>query len=73
VIDMQKGIVALPTVHPAPEITDRVARLARAFRENGLPSCWSTSPAGPQAALKRHSTSSPPADGRSWCPSWISS
>jgi nicotinamidase-related amidase/MFS family permease len=37
VIDMQKGIVALPTVHPAPEITDRVARLARAFRENGLP------------------------------------
>jgi nicotinamidase-related amidase len=37
VIDMQKVIVALPTVHPASEITDRVARLARAFRENGLP------------------------------------
>jgi hypothetical protein len=29
VIDMQKGIVAMPTVHPASEIIDRVARLAR--------------------------------------------
>jgi nicotinamidase-related amidase len=37
VIDMQKGIVALPTVHPAPEITGRVVRLARAFREHHLP------------------------------------
>ena len=37
VIDMQKGIVALPTVHPAPEITGRVAQLARAFRRRGLP------------------------------------
>ena len=37
VIDMQKGIVALPTVHPAAEITDRVAQLARAFRQHGLP------------------------------------
>ena len=37
VIDLQKGIVGLPTVHPAAEIVDRVARLARAFREQGLP------------------------------------
>ncbi|HWZ87653.1 MAG TPA: isochorismatase family cysteine hydrolase [Polyangiaceae bacterium] len=37
VIDMQKGIVALPTVHPAAEITERVAQLARAFRQHGLP------------------------------------
>ncbi|HEY4073264.1 MAG TPA: isochorismatase family protein [Herbaspirillum sp.] len=37
VIDMQKGIVALPTVHPAAEITERVARLAAAFRAKGLP------------------------------------
>ena len=37
VIDMQKGVVGLPTVHPAHEITDRVAQLARAFREHGLP------------------------------------
>ncbi len=37
VIDLQKGIVSLPTVHPASEIIDRVARLARAFRKRGLP------------------------------------
>ncbi len=37
VIDLQKGIVSLPTVHPAAEIVGRVARLARAFRERGLP------------------------------------
>jgi nicotinamidase-related amidase len=37
VIDLQKGIVALPTVHPAGEIIDRVARLAHAFRNRGLP------------------------------------
>lgn len=37
VIDLQKGIVGLPTVHPAGEIIDRTAQLARAFRERGLP------------------------------------
>jgi nicotinamidase-related amidase len=37
VIDLQKGIVGLPTVHPANEIIDRSAQLARAFRERGLP------------------------------------
>ena len=37
VIDMQKGIVALPMVHPMPGVIDRVARLARAFRQQGLP------------------------------------
>lgn len=37
VIDLQKGITALPTVHPASEIIARSALLARAFRERGLP------------------------------------
>jgi len=37
VIDLQKGIVAMPTVHPASEIVDRSAQLARAFRRRGLP------------------------------------
>jgi nicotinamidase-related amidase len=37
VIDLQKGIVGLPTVHPAGEIVDRAAQLARAFRESGFP------------------------------------
>jgi nicotinamidase-related amidase len=37
VIDLQKGIVAMPTVHPTAEIVDLSAQLARAFREKGLP------------------------------------
>jgi nicotinamidase-related amidase len=37
VIDLQKGIVVLPTAHPTTEIVNRSAQLARAFRERGLP------------------------------------
>jgi nicotinamidase-related amidase len=37
VIDLQKGIAALPTVHPVKDIIGRAALLARAFRERGLP------------------------------------
>ena len=36
-IDLQKGIVAMPTVHPAADIVDRASRLARAFRNRGMP------------------------------------
>lgn len=37
VIDLQKGIVSLPTVHPASEIVRRAATLADAFRRLSLP------------------------------------
>jgi nicotinamidase-related amidase len=37
VIDLQKGIAGLPAVHPIGEIVGKTARLARAFRERGLP------------------------------------
>jgi nicotinamidase-related amidase len=37
VIDLQKGIVSLPTAHPAGGIVERATQLARAFRERGLP------------------------------------
>ena len=37
VIDLQKGIVGLPTAHPASGVVQRAAALARAFRERGLP------------------------------------
>lgn len=36
-IDLQKGITALPTVVPGDVIVERAARLARAFRERDLP------------------------------------
>jgi nicotinamidase-related amidase len=37
VIDLQKGIVEMATVHPVHEIIAKSAMLARAFRERGLP------------------------------------
>jgi nicotinamidase-related amidase len=37
VIDMQKGIVSLPTVHPMGVIIDNVAKLAKGFRSRMLP------------------------------------
>jgi nicotinamidase-related amidase len=37
VIDLQQGIVATPSVHPAAEIIARAGALADAFRRRGLP------------------------------------
>jgi nicotinamidase-related amidase len=37
VIDLQKGIVGLPTVHPIGDIVTRTSELASAFRRHGLP------------------------------------
>ncbi|MEU5125112.1 isochorismatase family protein [Streptomyces mobaraensis] len=36
-VDLQKGITALPTAHPADEVVARAARLAAAFRARRLP------------------------------------
>jgi nicotinamidase-related amidase len=36
-IDLQKGVLGLPTAHPTSEIIARAAQLARAFRQRGLP------------------------------------
>ncbi|MDB5532533.1 MAG: hydrolase, partial [Hyphomicrobiales bacterium] len=37
VIDLQKGIVAYPTVHPIGDVVARARALADAFRKRGLP------------------------------------
>jgi nicotinamidase-related amidase len=37
VIDLQKGIVGLPTVHPIGEVIKQAAALTNAFRRKGLP------------------------------------
>lgn len=37
VIDLQKGLSAVPTAQPIAEIIQRAARLAQAFRRHGLP------------------------------------
>jgi nicotinamidase-related amidase len=36
-IDLQKGVVALPTVHPVDQVVQRSRELADAFRSHGLP------------------------------------
>jgi nicotinamidase-related amidase len=37
VIDLQKGIVGLPTAHPTNEVVKQASELADAFRQRGLP------------------------------------
>lgn len=37
VVDLQKGVVALPCVHPIGDIIERIRTLADAFRRRGLP------------------------------------
>lgn len=37
VVDLQKGIVSYPAVHPVHEVVRRAAALAGAFRQRGLP------------------------------------
>jgi nicotinamidase-related amidase len=37
IIDLQKGIVGLPAVHPIEGVVQQASRLAEAFRRNGLP------------------------------------
>lgn len=37
VIDLQKGLISYPTIHPVSEMVARSKRLAEAFRERGLP------------------------------------
>jgi nicotinamidase-related amidase len=36
-IDLQKGIVGLPTAHPAADVVKRASALAETFRRHGLP------------------------------------
>lgn len=37
VVDLQRGIVALPLAHPVADVVDRTVVLAREFRRRGLP------------------------------------
>ncbi len=37
IIDFQRYVLGVPTVHPIDEVIDRSARLARAFRERRMP------------------------------------
>ncbi len=62
VIDMQKGVVALPTAHPVPQITDRVTQLARAFRQHRLPVVLVNVAGGAPGRTEASHQFNPPAD-----------
>ena len=62
VIDMQKGIVGLPTVHPIREIIERVAKLTQAFRDKQLPVILVNVAGRPPGRTNAVVKFSPPAD-----------
>jgi len=55
VIDLQKGLVALPTVHPADEVVRHAGELADAFRDHGLPVVLVTVGGAPSGRTERAS------------------
>jgi nicotinamidase-related amidase len=57
VIDLQKGVVTLPTVEPSAAIIERAATLAAAFRKHGLPVVLVTATAGAPGRTERPSSS----------------
>jgi nicotinamidase-related amidase len=63
VIDLQKGIVALPAVHPTSEVIKQAGWLADAFRRHGLPVVLVNVAGGaPGRAEQTRSTGQFPAD-----------
>ncbi|MEU6737458.1 isochorismatase family protein [Streptomyces physcomitrii] len=54
VIDLQKGITALPTAQPAEHIVERSAALAKAFRAKGLPVVLVNVTGGAPGRTERH-------------------
>lgn len=62
VIDLQKGILALPTAHPSHNITDRSAVLARAFRLRGYPVILVNVAGGAPGRTDQRHSFNPPAD-----------
>jgi nicotinamidase-related amidase len=66
VIDLQKGLMAVPTVHPIEKVVDRAARLASAFRRHRLPvvlvNATGRAPGRTEADQARSSDFTPPSD-----------
>jgi nicotinamidase-related amidase len=67
VIDLQKGLMAVPTVHPIEKVVDRAARLASAFRRHHLAvvlvNATGRAPGRTEADRTRSSDATPPSDG----------
>ncbi|KAF1017260.1 MAG: Isochorismatase family protein YecD [Stenotrophomonas maltophilia] len=62
VVDLQKGIVALPTARPSADIVALSAQLARAFRARGLPVALVNVTGIAPGRVDAHRPFAPPAD-----------
>jgi nicotinamidase-related amidase len=62
VIDLQKGILALPMAHPTHKITSKSAVLARAFRLRGFPVILVNVAGGAPGRTDQSQSFNPPAD-----------
>lgn len=62
VVDLQKGVVGLPTIEPSAPIIDKAAGLARAFRESGHPVVFVHVDGGPAGRTDAPARGALPAD-----------
>lgn len=53
VIDLQKIVASMSTVHPFGQVLENAGRLARLFRQHVLPWFWSMSPVWRQAVRSK--------------------
>ncbi len=63
VIDLQKGIASLPSVHPVAEVVERANVLGEAFRRRGLPVILVTVGGAPSGRVERPSNVADLPDG----------
>lgn len=61
VIDIQRGVVGLQTVHPASGVVERCASLAKAFRKAGKPVVLVNVEMKPEIRLQPRADAQPPA------------
>jgi nicotinamidase-related amidase len=75
VIDLQKGVVSVPTAHAVGEVIARAAQLARSFRERELPVVLVnvTAAAPGRTDVGRRDLSSLPADWTELVPELVGS
>ncbi|MBY8860934.1 isochorismatase family protein [Nocardia sp. CA2R105] len=72
VIDLQKGVAALPLAHPVTEVTGNAARLAEGFRAHKLPvilvRATGMAPGRTERSFSRSDAPRPPADAADLVP-----
>jgi nicotinamidase-related amidase len=63
IVDLQKGLVGLPTIHPIDDVIERARALADAFRERGQPVVLVNVAGGAPGRTERPPQTRPSAEG----------